>query len=277
MGGTLALGGDDPFTAAKTLNHLKPTALYMAPIQLKALLDALPRDFAPLPGLGLTVSGAHTPRAVRDEARMRLASTLTVIYGTTEAGAIAYRSDYEATDDADAGWISSWVELEIVNETHQPVAPGTLGRIRVRGADVIDHYIDDEEANKKFFRDGWFYPGDVGSLTPEGRLRVEGRTDEMMNFGGASFMPHVIEGAVMACAGVADAAAFAMPDKNGFDAPWIAVVRQADLKEQDVAKALMLPGLPPAHVVWIDQIPRTANGKVHRDRLQAAARTLKSN
>lgn len=276
VGGTVAFGGDDPFTAAKSLNYLKPTNLLLAPIQLKALLDALPPDFSPIPGLWLTLSGAHTPRAVRDEARLRLASNLAVIYGTTEAGMIAIHRDTEKLDDADVGWISSWANVEIVDDAHHPVGPDTLGRIRLRGTNVIERYLDDDEANAKFFRDGWFYPGDVGRLTPEGRLRVEGRTDEMMNFGGASFMPHVIEGAVMACAGVADAAAFAMPDKNGFDAPWIAIVRREGLKEQDIAKALMLPGLPPAHVVWVDEIPRTATGKAHRDQLQAGARALKS-
>jgi acyl-coenzyme A synthetase/AMP-(fatty) acid ligase len=87
-------------------------------------------------------------------------------------------------------------------------------------------------------------------------------------------MPHVIEGAVMACAGVIDAGAFSMRDKNGFDMPWIAIVRGSDLREQDVAKALMMPGLPPVRVVWIDKIPRTPTGKIYRDQLQAAAQKL---
>ena len=79
---------------------------------------------------------------------------------------------------------------------------------------------------------------------------------------------------MMAVAGVTDAGAFALPDKNGIDTPWIAIVRSPDLKEQDVSKALMLPGLPPTHVVWIDKIPRTTNGKIQRDQLQDAARKL---
>jgi acyl-coenzyme A synthetase/AMP-(fatty) acid ligase len=274
-GATVLFGSDDPVTAAKCLTRLEPTAIYMAPVQLKVLLDALPPGFLPLRNLSLVVSGAHTPRSVREEARARLSNDIRLVYGTTECGIVATRRDTATNDDdTDVGTINPWCDVEIVDATHKPMTPGAVGRIRVRGTNVIDRYIDDDEANATYFHDGWFYPGDIGSVAQDGRLRVLGRTDEMMNFGGASFMPHAIEGAVMACAGVVDAGAFSMRDKNGFDMPWIAIVRGPDLREQDVAKALMLPGLPPVRVVWIDKVPRTSTGKVYRDQLQAAAQDL---
>lgn len=270
-GATVLFGSNDPVELANSLTRLRPSLMAMAPIQLRAVLDCLPKGFRALPDLTLGVAGSHTPRALRDETRKRLAPNLLIVYMATEAGLMAVSPD-TGQDDADVGLPSPWVELEIVDDAGERVAPGALGAVRLRGPDITDGYIDDPEANARFFRDGWFYPGDVGSLSPTGRLRVEGRLDEVMNFGGAKFMPHVIEAAVLACAGVRDAGLFTLPDASGFDMPWIAVVRDETLVEKDIAEALMIPGLPPVHVVWIDAIPRSGLGKVQRDQLQAAAR-----
>ncbi len=271
-GATVLFGSNNPVELANSLTRLQPTLMAMAPMQLKAVLDALPKGFRALPELTLAVSGSHTPRVLREQARMRLTPTLLVAYMATETGLMAAKPDTGETDDADVGRPSPWAEIEVVDDAGLSVAPGSLGVIRVRGPDCIAGYIDDEAANARFFKGGWFYPGDVGSLSSAGRLRVEGRLDEVMNFGGAKFMPHVIEAAVMACAGVTDAGVFPLPDASGFEMPWIAIVRDETLVEKDVAEALMIPGLPPAHVVWIDAIPRNGTGKVLRDQLQASAR-----
>jgi len=274
-GGTVLFGSNDPVELAHSLTRLRPTLIALVPIQLKALLDSLPPGFRALPDLVLAVSGSHTPYALREETRLRLTPNLLVVYMSTETGLLAVRPDTGNTDDAGVGCLSPWVDVEVVDNEDRRVEPGALGVIRVRGPDCTACYIDDAEANDRFFRDGWFYPGDVGSLSKDGRLRLEGRLDEVMNFGGAKFMPHIIEGAVLTCPGVRDAGVFTLPDASGFDMPWIAIVRDETLVEKDIADALMIPGLPPVHVVWIDAIPRTAIGKVNRDQLQAAAMGLK--
>lgn len=273
-GATVVFGPDDPAAFARALTRLRPSVLAAAPIQIKAVLDALPEGFRPMPELTLGVSGSFTPRALREEIRLRLTPNLLVAYMTTETLLIAVKPDIGQDDDAEVGYPSPWAEVEVVDDAGVRVPPGALGVIRVRGPDCTAGYIDDDDANARFFRDGWFYPGDVGSVSVQGRLRVEGRVDEVMNFGGAKFMPHVIEAAVLACRGVKDAGLFTLPDGSGFDMPWIAVVRDATLVENDIAEALIIPGLPPVHVVWIDKIPRSGLGKIQRDQLQAAARRL---
>ena len=270
-GATVLFGSNDPVELANSLTRLRPNLMALAPIQLRAVIDNLPAGFRALPDLTIGVAGAHTPRPLREETRLKLAPNLLIVYIATEAGLMGVKADTGGTDDADIGCPSPWAEIEVVDDQDRPVAPGALGAIRLRSPDCTSGYIDDDEANARFFRDGWFYPGDVGSLSSDNRLRVEGRLDEVMNFGGSKFMPHLIEAAVLACPGAKDAGVFTLPDGSGFDMPWIAIVRDETLREQDVAQALMIPGLPPTHVVWIDAIPRTPLGKVHRDRLRAMA------
>jgi 2,3-dihydroxybenzoate-AMP ligase len=273
-GATVLFGANDPAELASTLTRLRPNLMALVPIQLQAVIDSLPPGFRALPDLTIGVAGAHTPRPLREETRLKLAPNLLIVYMATEAGLMGVKADTGGTDDADIGCPSPWAEIEVVDDQDHPVPPGALGAIRLRGPDCASGYIDDDEANARFFRGGWFYPGDVGSLSADNRLRVEGRLDEVMNFGGSKFMPHLIEAAVLACPGAKDAGVFTLPDGSGFDMPWIAIVRDETLREQDIAQALMIPGLPPTHVVWIDAIPRTPMGKVHRDQLQAAARGL---
>ncbi len=187
----------------------------MAPIQLKVLLDTLPDDFLPLRGVSLTVSGGHTSRAVRERARLKLTNNISLFYGTIESGMIACLPGSVRGDDTDVGWVFPWIEVAIVDDAHNPLPYGKLGRIRARGTGIIDGYLDDDEANATYFRDGWFYPGDVGSLTVDGRLRVEGRAHEVINFGGAKFMMHFVEGAILACPGVVDVGVCTWPYKWG--------------------------------------------------------------
>jgi len=275
IGGAVLFGPQNPADLAAALPRLAPRGLAMAPIQLRLLVDALPSGFLPMPELWIGVSGSHTPRPVRRAARERLTSNLLVVYASTEAGTIAEaHAVHLQDDDAAAGWPLPWAEVEVVDETGRALPPGELGQIRVRGEDVSDGYLDDPQATARHFRDGWFYPGDLGRFAENGMLRVEGRVDEVMNFGGEKFLPRTMDDAALACPGVIDAGAFVMPDANGIGTPWIAVVRGEGLSEAALAQALRLPGMPPVYVAWVDRIPRNALGKVQRDQLRQAASGL---
>jgi acyl-CoA synthetase (AMP-forming)/AMP-acid ligase II len=272
-GGTVLFGSSDATTLAHSLTVLQPTGMLAAPAQLAMLLDALPAEATPLPGLQIAIGGAYAAPKLRERAALRL-GTVNVTYASTEAGVCTNGFAASLSGANSVGWITPWSEIEIVDENDQPLPPGTSGRVRVRGSDVVDGYLG--IATDDRFRDGWFYSGDIGAVSAQGMLSIEGREDEVMNFGGQKFLPGALETPVAAVRGVTAVAAFALEDEQGIAQPWLAIVRDGDIEEGAIGRALAMPELPPVRIAYIDALPLTPLGKVRREVLREAARKLQA-
>ena len=268
--GTVLLSAGQLDVLAAALPVLAPTMILAAPAQLAALLDALPAEAAPLAGLTVVLTGGQASRALCDRAAIRLGASVATAYASTEAGVMALGFAARLPADGAVGFVTAATDLEIVDADGGALGPGETGLIRIAGPEVVDGYRD---GPGEAFRDGWFYPGDLGSLDADGCLRIVGRADEIINVGGEKVAPEALEELVRPVAGVADVAAFALPGEAG-DQPWLAIVRAGDIAEGDIARALTLPGLGTVRIAWIEAIPRTPMGKVRREELQAAAAKL---
>ena len=102
-------------------------------------------------------------------------------------------------------------DVAIRSEDGCLLPPGTAGEIVVRGPGLMPGYLDDEEANRIAFVDGWFRTGDLGSIDAEGFLTVLGRLKEFINRGGEKISPYEIEQALLLHPCVREAAAFSVP------------------------------------------------------------------
>lgn len=255
-----------------TLRTLDPEVLVMATGQLAALLDLLPEGFA-MPGTEVFVAGGLVSRALATRSLARFGGGLTVIYGSTEAGgATAGRAAMLDAAPNAVGWAYPGRDVEILDAASRPAPAGVEGEIRIRGAHMATGYLDDPAASALAFRDGWFHPGDLGRLMPDGLLCVAGRIDEVMNLGGVKVLPARFEDVALACPGVRDAAAFAMAAPGGGQRAHVAVVRGNAFVERSLAQALVdaVPGVTAPILVWVDAIPRNAMAKPDRARLAAA-------
>lgn len=244
----------------------------MTPVQLRHLLARLPEGFTPQPGWMITTGGSALPLSVAREARLRLTPDIRVIYGATEAGlaATGHAAGLETAPDM-IGHVPPGAEVQVVDDDDRPVSPGGSGELRIRGERTTLGYLDDPEGSAERFRDGWFYTRDIGRYLPDGRLVLEGRVDDRMNLGGIKFMPRLLEEAAFDCPGVFDCAAFAVPDAQGLDQCWLAVVAAPDFERDSLARHLTgYGGLPANRFAWIDEIPRNAMGKVERAKLRDA-------
>jgi acyl-coenzyme A synthetase/AMP-(fatty) acid ligase len=256
---------------AGQMEALQPTIVGLTPIQLRNLLSCLPPGFVAPPALRLALTGSVLSQAVALEARLRLSPDICISYGATECGSATMGPGTMLEADAGAaGYPVPGVRIEVVDAQGAPLPTGQQGEVRITTDRTSAGYIGDPEATAAAFRDGGFYPGDVGRLLPDGLLVIEGRADDRMNLGGRKFLPNLMEEVALACPGVVDAAAFAVPDEHGIDFCWLAVVQGEDFLRDRLAELIQAQGdtLPPVRFAFTESIPRNASGKVERERLR---------
>ncbi len=276
VGASVAMGPElERLPAA--LPTLRPTVLVMSSGHLQALIAALPADFRPMPGLRLRVGGSSVPRSLAREARLRLSSDVIVGYSSSEAGIVA-RGPAALLDEhpGAVGYRLPWADIEAIDAEGRPCPAGVAGELRVRSADMVAGYHDDDAQTRKSFRDGWFYPGDIGTIMADGAIRIDGRNDDVINLNGWKLLPSAIEDVVQACPGVLDAAAFSLRGSAGIEAPWVAIVRSDRFEWTELSGRLhdRLPNLPALQTVWLDKIPRNSVGKVDRKLLRRSAAAM---
>ncbi len=258
----------------EALRRVQPSHLFVSVGVLLQLVRGPAAGLSPLPSTRVIVSGSALPAALADEARRLLSPEVSVAYGASEAGLIAVAPpallrQHEGT----VGQVQPSAEVEAVDEAGRVLSPGATGVLRVRGGGMALGYLNAEPEDKAAasgLRDGWFYPGDLGSVSPEGLVMLEGRVNDVMNIGGNKFAPQAIEAVALGCTGIRDAAAFSVPDSYGVETPWLAVVRGGDHKAGEVLGAITArwPLLARLQVAVVDEIPRNHMGKIDRSQLK---------
>jgi acyl-CoA synthetase (AMP-forming)/AMP-acid ligase II len=161
------------------------------------------------------------------------------------------------------------VEVGIMDEAGNLLASGELGEVVVRGANVVDGYENNPEANAKAFTNRWFRTGDQGYLDPEGYLSLTGRIKELINRGGEKISPLEVDNLLLRHSAVAEAIAFAVPHKMLGEDIHAAVVlkddRTASEKElRDYCAEHLAEFKIPRQFHLLTEIPRGATGKLQR-------------
>jgi fatty-acyl-CoA synthase len=179
------------------------------------------------------------------------------LYGTTEAGWVAVATPEEAADHpGSVGRPISGVEVSIVDPDGRPVGPGRSGQIVVGGDGVFEGYLDGPAR-------GPVATGDLGRLDEDGRLWVEGRTDDLIVVGGENVRPAEIEEVIRGVEGVDEVAVGPVPDPEYGHVPVAFVVGSAsDDRIRAACQDALASFKVPRRIVRRDELPRTATGKV---------------
>jgi acyl-CoA synthetase (AMP-forming)/AMP-acid ligase II len=228
-------------------------------------------NVAALGGIKIRTGGSAIPYATRRSIERSVSRHLYVRYATSETGAIAMAMPGEHDADECSGRPIDGVELRIVDASGSVVPQGTVGEIALRTPGMVTGYFDNEEQTAARFREGWFYPGDVGLVRSDGQLVVQGRKDEMIIMNGLNIFPKEIESVLESHPDVRIAAALALPSRNHGDVPVAAVelVPNSELSGPDIQRwAQPQLGLrSPKRIVIVDRLPRNSQGKVAKREL----------
>jgi amino acid adenylation domain-containing protein len=163
-------------------------------------------------------------------------------------------------------------KVAVVDEAGRWLPPGETGEIAIRGANVIEEYEGNSEADRGAFVDGWLRTGDLGHLDPDGYLFVTGRIKEVINRGGEKISPREVDEVLLDHPAVAQAATFAIPHPllgEGVAAAIVlrsnASVTPAEIRQFAATRLAYFK--VPQQVLIVEAIPQGATGKLERMRL----------
>jgi len=264
----------DPEQAMRTVQEQRITVLPGPPTIYQMLLDHPSRNEFDLRSLRFAVTGAATVPVVlieRMQSELDFDLVLTA-YGLTEAngfGTMCRSDDDPVTIATTCGRPIAGFELRIAD----PDGTGA-GEVLLRGPDVMLGYLDDPAATAAAIdADGWLHTGDVGTVDAAGNLRITDRLKDMYICGGFNVYPAEIEQVLARLPGVADSAVIGVPDARLGEVGRAFVVRRTGtgITEDDViayTRKHLANFKVPRSVVFLDQLPRNAGGKVVKPTLR---------
>ena len=166
------------------------------------------------------------------------------------------------------------VELDVVDSSGNPVAPGEVGEVVAKTASAMSEYWNMPEKTGEALKRGWLHTGDLGRLDADGYLYLSGREKDMIISGGENIYPLEIERLLKENPKIRDAAVVGIPDREWGESVLAAVVASdgADLTPDEVAdyvRARLAGFKKPKWVEIIPELPVTAaTGKVRKAALR---------
>ena len=265
----IASGGVTLFMAVPTI-YVKLIAAWDAasPERRAALSKACAK-------LRLMVSGsAALPVSTLERWKEISGHTLLERYGMTEIGMALSNPLRGERVPGSVGKPLPRVEVQLVGENGELVAPGTPGEIEVRGPSVFAEYWGKPDATRDAFREGWFRTGDT-AIIENGVYRILGRTNiDILKTGGHKVSALEIEEALREHPAVAECAVVGIPDPEWGERVAAAVVLKGDdaLDLQSLrawARELLAPHKLPSRLLVLDALPRNAMGKTVKPAIAA--------
>jgi fatty-acyl-CoA synthase len=263
----------DPERTLDNLSERQATALVVVPVMLARLVDLGDQAIADhdLDHLRIIfVGGSQLGGELARRAMSAFGPIVYNLYGSTEIAyaTIATPEDLAAEPDTVGGVVRGTI-VKILDEDGAELPTGETGRIFVGNSSQFEGYTGGE--NKELVG-GLISSGDVGHFDQHGRLFVDGRDDEMIVSGGENVFPHEVEELLSGHDAISEAAAIGVADdKFGQRLRAFVVLRDGARLSEDEIKDYVRQNLAryktPRDVVFVDELPRNATGKVMKREL----------
>ncbi len=270
------------------------TWLSAAPTVLISLASASPaaRGEVP-PGVHVVTAGAPPAAATIERLEGEFGWEVTHVYGLTETAPFitvcAPLPEHESLSPADRAVVKARQGVELLtsgelrvvdNDGTEVIADGQhLGEIVVRGNVVMEGYYQDPEATERVMGDGWFHSGDAAVVHPDGYVEIRDRLKDVIISGGENISSVEVEGTLLRHPAVQEAAIVGLPHEKWGEAPYAFVV----LREDGTATPQELIAFTREHlahfkaphgVTFVEELPKTATGKIQKYVLRQGAPNL---
>jgi long-chain acyl-CoA synthetase len=214
-------------------------------------------------------AGTALPRASFDAFGERFGVLVRQLYGSTETGIIsANMSEDPVSSFESVGAPLGEAEVAIVDDEGEPLPSGEPGEVTVRSPAATDGYAEMDEPNRRAFRDGWYFTGDLGRLDAEGMLYLAGRKKLLIEVGGYKVDPIEVQDVLEQHPGVAEAIVVGVPGEvEGEETVKAVAVQAGECEEREVlafCRERLANFKVPRSLEFRDEIPRSPLGKVLR-------------
>lgn len=274
----------DPDEAIALIEQERVTVMHGFETHLKDLMEAHERRQGDISSLrtGLFACGMKSSAPICTRAAEVLAPLVTVTgYGMSEMGAatlVGSLGDSVEQRAESSGYLAPGYDCRIVDpETGRELAVDEPGEIVFRGYGMMmGYYKKPQETTACYDTDGWFHTGDTGVRRADGYIRFLGRYKDMLKVGGENVDPMEVEGLLLRFSGVQQVAVVSLPDPRLTEVPVAFVQRTANSMIDEPAVIEHCRGKVatfkiPRHVIFVDEFPMTASGKIRKVELRERA------
>ncbi|CAG9181726.1 AMP-binding protein [Cupriavidus respiraculi] len=222
-------------------------------------------------------AGEALPDATRQSWKAATGIEMTDGIGATEMMHIFISSAGKQVRAGAIGKVVPGYEARIVDDDMQPVPPGTVGKLAVRGPTGCRYLDDPRQAN--YVKDGWNLPGDTFVADADGYYYYQARSDDMIVSAGYNIAGPEVEAALMQHEAVAECGVVGAPDGERGQVvaayvvlrPGVAADEAMRAALQEHVKRQIAPYKYPRRIVFVPALPRTETGKLQRFRLRQMA------
>jgi benzoate-CoA ligase family protein len=263
-----------PEVVAERMAADAPTLFFGPPTFYAALVAAeLPADTFASVRLA-TSAGEALPAVLQRRVTERYGFPILDGIGATEALHVFLSNHPDDIRPGTTGKAVPGYEVQLRDEAGAPVRRGEPGALFVKGESLAIGYWRRTDATRAVFQGEWMRTGDTYTQDADGYYVCLGRSNDLLKAGGIWVSPAEVEGRLLEHDGVAEAAVVGVADSAGLDKPVACVVRSAAgaTLTADELVAWCRDGLAsfkrPRAVVFVDELPKTATGKVQRYRVR---------
>jgi fatty-acyl-CoA synthase len=266
----------DPEKSCADIEKYRVTLFGGVPTMYNMILRGGYLDKYDLSSLRVLGAGGEAVPLFLIEEYQKLGVPFIQLFGQTETSIICSLS--EADSVRKAGSIGRPVfhaEVKIVNEQGEETAPGEVGEIILSGPTLMTGYWNNPEATAETIRDGWLHTGDLAYRDDEGFLYFADRKKDMFISGGENVYPAEVESVLSEHPKISEVAVIGVSDETWGEVgeAYIVPVGVETVTEEEIKEfcdGKLARYKIPKRIVMVDEMPRTASGKVRKHLLRGS-------